>query len=270
MVTQTTVLAVTDDVVLNVSSVLTIMKELGKEGIGCCDPIVITQASTISQVPLESSSVDTITAKKSSWKIGSSFALKKPSKTLLKVNLDDDLDLIDEDSLLTDEELKKPQLPAKEVKERWRQALKDVAGIAGYDFSNSRLINLEVLYLGGCLSLKALSVFSSLEKLSGCSSLKELRLTRTAIEEVPSLMRTWSCLYELDMSDCRNLKEFPNVPDSIVELVLCTTRIEEVPAWIGNLSRLRKLIMYGCMKLKTISPNISKLENLEPRKRNSF
>ena len=53
-----------------------------------------------------------ITAKKSSWKIGSSFALKKPSKTLLKVNLDDDLDLIDEDSLLTDEELKKPQLPA--------------------------------------------------------------------------------------------------------------------------------------------------------------
>ena len=136
--------------------------------------------------------------------------------------------------------------------------------------SISRLINLEVLYLGGCLSLKALSVFSSLEKLSGCSSLKKLRLTRTAIEEVPSLMRTWSCLYELDMSDCRNLKEFPNVPDSIVELVLCTTRIEEVPAWIGNLSRLRKLIMYGCMKLKTISPNISKLENLEPRKRNSF
>ncbi|CAN6848384.1 unnamed protein product, partial [Brassica oleracea] len=65
------------------------------------------------------------------------------------------------------------------------------------------------------------------------------------------------------MSDCKNLKEFPNVPDSIVELVLGKTRIEEVPSWIGNLSRLRKLIMYGCKKLKTISPNISKLENLE-------
>ncbi|CAN6840012.1 unnamed protein product [Brassica oleracea] len=129
--------------------------------------------------------------------------------------------------------------------------------------SISRLINLEVLSLGRCQSLKALSVFSSLEKLSGCSSLKELRLTHTAIEEVPLSMSTWSCLYKLNMSDCKNLKEFPNVPDSIVELVLCKTRIEEVPSWIGNLSRLRKLIMYGCKKLKTISPNISKLDNLE-------
>lgn len=49
MVNQTTVLAVTDDVVLPVSSVLTIMKELGKEGIQCCDPLVITQASSISK-----------------------------------------------------------------------------------------------------------------------------------------------------------------------------------------------------------------------------
>ena len=53
-----------------------------------------------------------ITAKKPTWKIGSSFALKKPAKTTLpKINLDDDLDLIDEDSLLTEEDLKKPQVP---------------------------------------------------------------------------------------------------------------------------------------------------------------
>ncbi|XP_024012395.1 LOW QUALITY PROTEIN: anamorsin homolog [Eutrema salsugineum] len=180
MVTQTTVLAVTDDVVLPVSSVLTLMKELGKEGI---DPLIVTQASTTT-LPLDSSSMDAvlailktsdflndkmygefsrilkpggmvfvctnlegetgelqqtlqrrvtlagflepqsldlksiklslsfgIKAKKPSWKIGSSFALKKPAKALLKVNLDDDLDLIDEDSLLTEEDLKKPQLP---------------------------------------------------------------------------------------------------------------------------------------------------------------
>ncbi|CAN6993658.1 unnamed protein product, partial [Brassica oleracea var. botrytis] len=129
--------------------------------------------------------------------------------------------------------------------------------------SISRLINLEELNLSYYLSLKALSVFSSLEKLSGCLSLKDLFLIDTAIEKVPSSMSTWSCLYRLDMTDCRNLKEFPNVPDSIEELVLCSTGIEEVPPQIEKLFRLRKLIMYGCKKLKTISPNISKLENLE-------
>ncbi|EFH50150.1 hypothetical protein ARALYDRAFT_488714 [Arabidopsis lyrata subsp. lyrata] len=201
MVNQKTVLAVTDDVVLPVSSVLTIMKELGKEVIERFDPLIITQASTINQFPLDASSVDAvlaisktsdfpsdkicgefsrilkpggtvfvckvlegetgemqqtiqrrvtlagflepqcldlksiklstfslsfgIKAKKPSWKIGSSFALKKPAKVLLKVNLDDDLDLIDEDSLLTEEDLKKPQLPVASGCETTKKACKN-------------------------------------------------------------------------------------------------------------------------------------------------
>ncbi|KAI8014160.1 hypothetical protein LOK49_LG05G00029 [Camellia lanceoleosa] len=53
-----------------------------------------------------------IKARKPSWKIGSSFSLKsKPAKSLPKVQIDGDMDLIDEDSLLTEEDLKKPQLP---------------------------------------------------------------------------------------------------------------------------------------------------------------
>lgn len=55
-----------------------------------------------------------VIGKKPSWKIGSSFPLKKTSQVLPKVQIDDDLDLIDEDSLLTEEDLKKPQLPAGE------------------------------------------------------------------------------------------------------------------------------------------------------------
>ncbi|XWS76370.1 hypothetical protein CRYUN_Cryun01aG0170700 [Craigia yunnanensis] len=51
-----------------------------------------------------------VKAKKPSWKIGSSFAIKKTLKNPLKIQMDDDSDLIDEDSLLTEEDLKKPQL----------------------------------------------------------------------------------------------------------------------------------------------------------------
>ncbi|CDP21278.1 unnamed protein product [Coffea canephora] len=44
-------------------------------------------------------------------KIGSSFSLKKEIKSLPAVQINDDTDLIDEDTPLSEEDLKKPQLP---------------------------------------------------------------------------------------------------------------------------------------------------------------
>ncbi|WOG93703.1 hypothetical protein DCAR_0312990 [Daucus carota subsp. sativus] len=46
-----------------------------------------------------------------SWKVGSSFSIKKAMKNLPKLQIDDDMDLIDEDSLLSEDDLKKPQIP---------------------------------------------------------------------------------------------------------------------------------------------------------------
>ncbi|XP_056861224.1 disease resistance-like protein DSC2 isoform X1 [Raphanus sativus] len=131
--------------------------------------------------------------------------------------------------------------------------------------SIGRLINLEELNLSYCGSLEKRSGCSSLEKISGCSSLKELDLSYSGIGalELPSSIRTWSCLYRLDMSGLSDLKKFPNVPYSIVELVLHNTGIEEIPPWIEKLYCLQELFMTGCDKLEIVSPNISKLENLQ-------
>ncbi|KAK7282178.1 hypothetical protein RIF29_10773 [Crotalaria pallida] len=175
--TQGGVLACTDEAVLPLTQVFDALKLLGHDdGV---EPLVVTSASTLSKLPVDSSSVDIviliwqsvdcptnqlvqeilrvlkvggttlfrkssqsaddlvdkviselqnklllagfsetqvvqstgIKAKKPSWKVGSSFALKKVVKSSPKVQIDFDSDLIDEDSLLTEEDLKKPQLP---------------------------------------------------------------------------------------------------------------------------------------------------------------
>ncbi|KAL0717633.1 hypothetical protein Bca4012_066955 [Brassica carinata] len=118
-----------------------------------------------------------------------------------------------------------------------------------------------------CLKKLDLSYSTNLKKipdLSEATSLEELVIPGCqSLLELPNFIGNATKLYRLDTRGCTKIKDFPNVSHSIVRLDLSQTRIKEVPPRIENLFRLRKLKMYGCKKLKTISPNISKLENLE-------
>ncbi|KAF3547008.1 hypothetical protein DY000_02003664, partial [Brassica cretica] len=118
-----------------------------------------------------------------------------------------------------------------------------------------------------CLKMLDLSSSWNLKKipdLSKATSLEELCLHDCrSLLELTSYIENATRLYRLDISGCTKIKDFPNVSESMVELNLSETGIKEVPPWIEKLFHLRKLIMCGCEKLKTISPNISKLENLE-------
>ncbi|KAG2273621.1 hypothetical protein Bca52824_056176 [Brassica carinata] len=126
------------------------------------------------------------------------------------------------------------------------------------DLSNAT--SLEELDLHGCESLLELT-----STIGNATKLKRCKLSDCfLLKELPSSMGRLINLQELDLMST-GLKELEKLSScsSIEELVLCKTSIEEIPPWIENLSHLRKLIMYECKNLKKISPNISKLENLE-------
>ncbi|CAN6463439.1 unnamed protein product [Victoria cruziana] len=60
-------------------------------------------------LPGEDAQFLTLSARKPHWKVGSSFSIKKAPKSFPRIQIEDDL--IDEDSLLTEEDLKRPELP---------------------------------------------------------------------------------------------------------------------------------------------------------------
>ncbi|KAG7564450.1 Toll/interleukin-1 receptor homology (TIR) domain [Arabidopsis suecica] len=137
--------------------------------------------------------------------------------------------------------------------------------------SIGNLHKLSRLTMCGCSKLEALPTNIYLESLdildlTNCSQLKrfpeistnieDLRLTGTAIKEVPLSIMSWSRLYDFGISYFESLKEFPHALDIITELQL-NEDIQEVAPWVKGMSRL-----HNCQSLERLdcsfnNPNIS-------------
>lgn len=106
--------------------------------------------------------------------------------------------------------------------------------------SDTHLRSLRDLFLGGCSRLKEFSVTSE--------NMKDLTLTSTAINELPSSIGSLKKLETLTLDDCKSLNSLPNR--------------------IANLRSLRHLHIHGCTQLDATNLHIlvSGLESLETLK----
>ncbi|KAK3187958.1 hypothetical protein Dsin_027519 [Dipteronia sinensis] len=149
---------------------------------------------------------------------------------------------------------------------------------------NTRLKNLP--------SMSHLTSLSSLN-LKGCSNItefpevsvetEELHLSGTVIDEVPNSaieslynlvildisdntrlknlpsMSHLTSLSSLNLKDCSNITEFPEVSVNTGELYLCRTAIEEIPSFAERFTKLEYLTFSHCRSLKRVSSDILKL-----------
>ncbi|KAJ4719031.1 Disease resistance protein [Melia azedarach] len=117
--------------------------------------------------------------------------------------------------------------------------------------------NLERINLLNCTKLCSISSsiqnFKNLGILSlpGCKSLKCFP---------PNIQ--FSSPIKINLSDCVNITEFPQISGNIKELHLDGTAIEEVPSSVESLINLEILSLKSCERLKILSTSICKLKSL--------
>lgn len=121
--------------------------------------------------------------------------------------------------------------------------------------TNINLESLNELNLTDCLLLKSFPEIST--------NIKHLYLYGTAIEEVPSSIKSWPRLDDLHMSYSESLKEFPHALDTITRLYINDIGMHEIPLWVKKISCLRGLKLSGCKKLVSLPQLSDSLSYLE-------
>ncbi|XP_010426315.1 PREDICTED: probable disease resistance protein RPP1 [Camelina sativa] len=136
--------------------------------------------------------------------------------------------------------------------------------------SIGNLERLSTLSMCGCSKLEALPTNINLKSLrslnlTDCSQLKSfpeistnieyLRLTGTAIKEIPMSIMSWSRLSGFHVSYFESLKDFPHAHDIITELQL-NKDIQQVAPWVKRMSRLCVLRLHDCKNLVSL-PQLS-------------
>ena len=121
--------------------------------------------------------------------------------------------------------------------------------------SNINMESLDELNLIDCLLLKRFPEIST--------NIKHLYLNGTAVEEVPSSIKSWSHLDDLHMSYSENLKESAHALDIITTLYINDLEMHEIPLWVSKISCLRGLKLSGCKKLVSLPQLPDSLSYLE-------
>ncbi|XP_023634081.1 probable disease resistance protein RPP1 isoform X2 [Capsella rubella] len=138
-------------------------------------------------------------------------------------------------------------------------------------FSIGKLHKLQELQLQGCSKLAVLPIninLKSLDKLNltNClllksfpeisTNIKDLKLMRTAIREVPTSIKSWSRLHDLEISYNENILGFSHALAFITKLHFKDTETKEIPSWVNKIPRLETLILEGYKKLVAV-PQLS-------------
>ncbi|KAL1225320.1 Disease resistance protein RML1B [Cardamine amara subsp. amara] len=155
--------------------------------------------------------------------------------------------------------------------------LNDCESLVEIPSSCSHLHKLQKLSMSKCINLEVIPAHMNLASLKyvsmgGCSRLrnipvmsmciKNLYISETAVEDVSSSSRLWSCLEYLDISGKGNLKEVTDLPTSVTHLELSNSDIERIPSSIQALHLLQNLHLSGCKRLRSLPKLPGSLKSL--------